>query len=378
MGKKRYRVYLAGPISNCNSRQIHDWREELIDRFGREFDLVDPTDRLEEGASPYEIVHGDLASMKSADAVLANMWKESIGTAIGVAHAARHGKPVIVVDPNRLGSRALAYYATAVVKTPEEGMKRVKDYLKSRSHLKTVVKREGAEEPFVVDKLQRSIRKVCRAAGKDDVLEPAEILPDVLSRLMRLRRTPGKGKVTATNVREAVWEALRQLETDPLKAEHVTGIRQAWEEFHESKRGDAVLPSPQPSVAIRARALKLRIASNKSHASIWGHAVKELSAIPGTARKLFLEISRVEGIAEIRLTKKGTTSVNSGEGVRAEILASHTAHVIEGKCFDKARAGEVQFFQIRVHDDSKKEAIRRRLIEHLRERHLLRTPRGGA
>lgn len=46
--------------------------------------------------SPHEIVDRDLTSIAGADGVLVNMWKESIGSAIGVVHARAKGKVVVL------------------------------------------------------------------------------------------------------------------------------------------------------------------------------------------------------------------------------------------------------------------------------------------
>ena len=52
-----------------------------------------------------------------------------------------------------------------------------------------------------------------------------------------------------------------------------------------------------------------------------------------------------------------------------------TAGIFEGKCYDNAAAGKIQMFQIRVHDRSDTDDIRRQLLKHLGERGLLRVSR---
>ena len=49
----------------------------------------------------------------------------------------------------------------------------------------------------------------------------------------------------------------------------------------------------------------------------------------------------------------------------AELQASRDPRIIHGKCFDKGKKGEVQIFHIQVHDQSRTEQIRTKLIEHL-------------
>ena len=360
-------VYLAGPISGCNEDQSRRWRASVKERHGDEFEFIDPTDELvdQDEHDSVKVVRKDEAAIGRADAVLANMWKESIGTSIGVALARAQGKTVVIADPNHLNNKTLAYYADAVAKTVPESVKRLRALLRSREALNTVVKHSGEEEPFEREKLAESIRTACRAVKRNDILAPAEIVPRVLERLTQA--TPvRKGTITATQIADAAWGVLAELEADPLRHEHFAGIREAWEAHARQERPTA----RRGSVQVHSKPQLARIASGKSHATIWGKAAKELSQIPPPARGLFEEILRVDGIAEIRLTRmsKGPQVA----GALAEIMASKDAGIIEGKCFNNAPKGQVQMFQIRVHDPSRTEAIRRRIVEHLGGRGQLR------
>jgi|GEM_PF-6951483 len=103
---RKPKVYLAGPISGTNHEQRHVWREDLKARFSEEFEFIDPTDNvIEAGRSDFDVVRADAEAIRSADAMLANMWRESIGTAFGILHAHSAGKLVVVCDPNYLQSR---------------------------------------------------------------------------------------------------------------------------------------------------------------------------------------------------------------------------------------------------------------------------------
>ncbi len=84
----RFRVYLAGPISGCNDTQKQHWRDSVKEKFGKKMTFLDPVDNLlDSSASPCTFVEADLKSIMEADGLLVNMWQESIGTAMGVAHA---------------------------------------------------------------------------------------------------------------------------------------------------------------------------------------------------------------------------------------------------------------------------------------------------
>ncbi|MFN8221483.1 MAG: hypothetical protein U0S12_15275 [Fimbriimonadales bacterium] len=91
--EEKKKVYLAGPMSGCNEAQMRDWRRELKASFGDEFEFVDPTERLiGPEQTHYELVREDLLAIENCDGVLANMWRESVGTAIGVFHAQPKGQ----------------------------------------------------------------------------------------------------------------------------------------------------------------------------------------------------------------------------------------------------------------------------------------------
>ena len=98
-----FTVYLAGPISNCNQRQRTEWRKRLktqLEPFG--WVCIDPADHLNDWTPSTE-----MAEIAKSDVVIANLWRESIGTVVGIVQARRKGKPVILIDPNYLDSANL-------------------------------------------------------------------------------------------------------------------------------------------------------------------------------------------------------------------------------------------------------------------------------
>ena len=117
--RQKFRVYLAGPMSGCNPAQLRGWRNSVKDKYGSKMTFIDPADNLlDPAASPYEFVEADLQSIMQADGLLVNMWRESIGTAIRVAHAHGCGRAIVISDPNHLANKMLAFYADAVTDTP--------------------------------------------------------------------------------------------------------------------------------------------------------------------------------------------------------------------------------------------------------------------
>lgn len=100
---KKLKVYLSGPMTGCNNQQKTAWRSAFkkeILKFG--FESIDPTDNKAK-IGPFAA----LADIETADIVVANMWKESIGTVVGIMQARRLGIPVILIDPNYINSEIL-------------------------------------------------------------------------------------------------------------------------------------------------------------------------------------------------------------------------------------------------------------------------------
>jgi hypothetical protein len=232
-------VYLAGPMSGCNEAQRTEWRRLVKEHLPTPLTLIDPTDTpVERGRSNsrFELARQDAEAIRKCDAVLANMWKESIGTAIGVVEARRAGKIVVIVDPNHIQSSILAYFADAVAHGVEEGLSQLITLLQSQRSIQLVTKADGVtQEPFSREKLARSLRAACTAARRNDVLCVPEIVPRVMQVLLR-PQAENSGTVTSSSLREAVFEALAELEGDPHRGEAFRGIREAWERYLTNRR----------------------------------------------------------------------------------------------------------------------------------------------
>ncbi len=96
-------VYLAGPYNNCNKRQQTEWRKQIKKELGTSgYKWIDPADHTTDWTPLKEMV-----DIERSDLVIANLWRESIGTVVGIVQATRSGKPVILIDPNYIGSAVL-------------------------------------------------------------------------------------------------------------------------------------------------------------------------------------------------------------------------------------------------------------------------------
>ena len=317
-------------------------------------EFLDPVENLVgPEASAYEVVESDLRLIKQADGLLVNMWRESIGSAMGVVHA--QGRPVVAADPNHLESRMLAFFVDAVEETPLKGAKALLNLFRAESGWR-VVKSEGREERFERRKILEAVRAACRQAKRDDVAIPGRVLPAVIERLRGSDRRMRKA-VTSADVDRAVTSVLERFASDAARADAVAGILDAWRGRHDWKRSgparsDRARDRP-PSNPFRAG--RVPISCGKSHATIWGRTVRSLKDVPSSAREVLRSVSSVPGITEIRLTE--FNSKESRSRCQAWAGASPTPYVIEGKLYDRGPKGTMQGFQVWVQFDDNKETV---------------------
>jgi hypothetical protein len=101
MDRQRPTIYLAGPISGCNKTQKSQWRKDIKKLLvNRGYEFIDPTE------TPWD-AHREFIDVDRSNVVIANLWRESIGTVVGIVRARRLAKPVIVINTNHIESRML-------------------------------------------------------------------------------------------------------------------------------------------------------------------------------------------------------------------------------------------------------------------------------
>lgn len=116
------------------------------------------------------------------------MWRESIGTAIGVVHASREGLPVVVADPNHLGNKTLDFYADVVTETPRGAAEVLLNLLRAEEGWSVQRPPEGSKELFERRKLADSIRAACRSTGRDGIIVSKLVLPRVIGLLAQQKK----------------------------------------------------------------------------------------------------------------------------------------------------------------------------------------------
>jgi nucleoside 2-deoxyribosyltransferase len=97
------KIYLCGPIMDCNPSETKDWRTRAKERLAGRFVLLDPMRRNfrdNEIDSSNEIVDFDLQDVRTADILLVNYSKPSVGTSMEVFYAGHDlGKFVVAFSP---------------------------------------------------------------------------------------------------------------------------------------------------------------------------------------------------------------------------------------------------------------------------------------
>ncbi len=230
------RVYLAGPIRGCSEEQQTWWRKEVKERLNREFEFEDPTDWADDKGIPLEI-----AKLEACDIVLANMWKESIGTTLGIVRARQQGKPVVLIDPNRISNAILdtLVLPETHVHSIDEACMRVRKLAVEFKPF-VVAKKDGEPEDFNPRKLARSVSAAAAAAGRGDPGFEEQISGPVIA---KLRREGGQsGTVTTERIRTAVFERLEWMHGDPNLPRDLrtraADILEAWKQREKVKRGE--------------------------------------------------------------------------------------------------------------------------------------------
>lgn len=356
MSKHKFRVYLAGPISGCNDSQKHKWRDEIKSKFSGDMVFIDPTETLK--TTSYAAASNDIESIEAADGLLVNMWRESIGSAIGIVHAHRNGRPVAVADPNHMNNTTLKFYATVIEETPTQAAKVLLRILRANANWTVIKSGRRNDENFNREKLVNAIRAACRGARRNGIVVPVLLLPRIINRLTHSENKL-KQQLPSGEINRAVLTSLKDLENDAQYESEVRGIAAAWQRRRDVKRASP--GRPRQDLAAQNEII---IAGAKSHATIWGKAVKSMRQIPSAdARSAFAVIWEVVGITQISL---GPFSGEERAAFGVVVGPSNQPSLIDGKMFDKGKKGTMQAFQVRVQHARARANVLAGIIEKLK------------
>jgi len=210
------KVYLAGPISNCNQKQRNEWRKELkkeLEKLG--YDSIDPARFTTETADDWTPLR-EMVDIDRSDVVIANLWRESIGTVVGILQARRRGKPVILIDQNYLDSLALKRIIgeSYIVRSVEKAVHKLRDDISPNLQEKVEIrKRSNRCEPFKLAKLHNFLNRLCVDAEIEDALLPQLIAQGVQT---DVRNAARGGSVGSGQIEQFLRERLQELSRDQM------------------------------------------------------------------------------------------------------------------------------------------------------------------
>jgi len=228
-------LYLAGPVTNCNEKQKTEWRKAIkfrLAKLGHKW--IDPSEHVD--WTPLK----EMVEIDRSDVVIANLWRESVGTVIGIVQSRRKGKPVILIDPNYLENRFLRHLVGKdfIVRGIDEAINLLPQIVERMNKVVLVRKSNGSTEPFASSKLHDALNAVCARAHVEDAVLPDLLANAVHSSVMKAERN---GEINADQIKVLVFEALGEIATDNLTYEEelkqrATALRTAWEDYERVKK----------------------------------------------------------------------------------------------------------------------------------------------
>lgn len=279
MGQKNsYKIYLAGPISGCNEGQKTHWRKDLKKSFGSTFDWRDPTMWNSAWDPGREILEID-----ACDLVVANMWRESIGTTIGILHARKNGKPVVLIDPNFLDHKILRGLVAPdkPVRSTKEAVERIGALVSALRTTPQVEKKNGSVVDFSKRKFSNSVKGACAAAGVDE-----ELFLYAIQRLSAdgiKRAAQGNGPVPTSVIKRVVFDCLVQIENDKAYNGDVRGyaphVREHWAQREKMKETESELER----LEVELEAVRKELDTCRANEKAMWRPTAEAGVAPGVA-----------------------------------------------------------------------------------------------
>jgi hypothetical protein len=100
------KYYLCGPMASCDNNECSEWRAYCQQRLGSQ-NCLDPMVRDYRDTQDFwanrlyeSVVDPDINDILKSDIVIANLWKNSIGSTMEVLYGYNLGKLVLSVQPN--------------------------------------------------------------------------------------------------------------------------------------------------------------------------------------------------------------------------------------------------------------------------------------
>lgn len=118
------KIYLAGAVDGQPDTVVYDWRYDATDRLGHMGLVAVVPPALGHGHDwpPNKIVLEDLASLRSCDAVLANVTVPSFGTGAELYYAHSIGKPIVAYTIGQPRSLFVKHFAGQIYHSLREAV----------------------------------------------------------------------------------------------------------------------------------------------------------------------------------------------------------------------------------------------------------------
>lgn len=268
--------------------------------------VIDPT--LRQGKQRTEF-----KDLDQSHVVVAYLWRESIGTVIGMIRASRMGKPVVVVDPHHIyeehstlrtmvGGERVNDIPAAVQKIKNEIFPRLDKTLLVRK----ATREAGAakEEQFDPKKLRRAVTHACTAAAVDDDYW-IHIIPREVETALRSRYS---SIVTSAEIKDEVFQCLDQLSNESegsypqLFREQARRLKEKWKQRERERHPDRTIEEWGEELAACQKGRKelaIRLKELETALSAQGNPSKQEEASNGNAaaapaRGLRLDLRQLE------------------------------------------------------------------------------------
>jgi nucleoside 2-deoxyribosyltransferase len=121
----KMKIYLAGPIFQCEDSECINWREEVKHRLNG-YQIIDPMERDYRGVTDEnykEIVEQDKVLIDSCDILLVNHIKPSVGTSMEILYAWERKKQVLIISNGNELSPWLLYHSNKICSSLDEAVK---------------------------------------------------------------------------------------------------------------------------------------------------------------------------------------------------------------------------------------------------------------
>jgi putative component of toxin-antitoxin plasmid stabilization module len=280
-------IYLAGPVTNCNEKQKTEWRKAIKAKVaGLGHQCIDPTDPNHTDWTPLK----ETVEIDRSDVVIANLWRLSVGTVVGIVQARRKGKPVILIDPNYLESPLLRHLVGKefIVNGIDQAVNTLPRIMEELSKVVMVRKGSGNLELFSSSKLHNSLNGVCAHAHIDDAILPDLVAQSVERGVMKAERN---GEIQTGKIKLLVFDTLSEIATDSLYErelkQRALALRKAWEEYERVKKDQRwalqhmeELEGQLREADAKIQTLEAVIESNKAELDECRRTIRQLECTP--------------------------------------------------------------------------------------------------